>query len=48
MFYYRNYIVLDMFTMAGYLLLSFTQLMWALNVYTNYRTKVGNASAIGS
>ncbi|HYC87241.1 MAG TPA: hypothetical protein VEB86_18545 [Chryseosolibacter sp.] len=48
MFYYRNYIVLDMFTMAGYLLLSFTQLMWALNVYTNYRLRVGNSSVMES
>jgi hypothetical protein len=37
MLYYRNYIVLDMITMAGYLLLSLTQLVWALNVYINYR-----------
>jgi hypothetical protein len=37
MLYYRNYIVLDVITMIGYLLLSFTQLTWALNVYVNYR-----------
>lgn len=36
---YRNYIVLDVITMIGYLLLSITQLMWALNVYLNYREK---------
>jgi hypothetical protein len=37
MLYYRNYVLLDIFTMAGYLLLSLTQVMWALNVYINYR-----------
>jgi hypothetical protein len=37
MFYFRNYIVLDVITLIGYVLLSFTQLMWALNVYLNYR-----------
>jgi hypothetical protein len=46
MLYYRNYIVLDMITMAGYLLLSLTQLMWALNVLMNYRAKIGNSSII--
>jgi hypothetical protein len=45
-FHYRNYIVLDVITMIGYLLLSFTQLMWALNVYTNYRTSIGNTQTV--
>jgi hypothetical protein len=48
MLYYRNYIVLDVITMGGYLLLSITQLMWAVNVYINYRAKIGNNSAIES
>jgi hypothetical protein len=43
MLYYRNYVVLDVITMIGYLFLSFTQLMWALNVYINYRTKIAGA-----
>jgi hypothetical protein len=44
MLHYRNYIVLDLITMAGYLLLAITQFMWALNVYTNYRARIGNSS----
>jgi hypothetical protein len=48
MAYYRNYVVLDIFTMIGYLLLSFTQLMWALNVYLNYRAKkIGEILSVG-
>lgn len=42
MLYYRNYVVLDIFTLIGFMLLSFVQLMWALNVYVNYRARSGS------
>lgn len=37
LFHYRNFNVLEMIGMVGYVLLFFTQLFWAVNVFTNYK-----------
>jgi len=39
LFHYRKYTVLEMIGMVGYVLLFTTQLLWAINVYTNYKKK---------
>lgn len=38
--HYRNYTTLDYIGITGYLLMMLTQLIWAINVYNNYRKKM--------
>ncbi len=38
--HYRNFSVLDMVGLIGYVLLFLTQLFWAFNVYANYKTEL--------
>lgn len=40
LFHFRNYTTLDYIGITGYVLMMFTQLMWAVNVYQNYRKKI--------
>jgi len=37
--HYRNFNVLEMIGMVGYVLLFLTQLFWAINIYANYRAE---------
>lgn len=41
--HYRNFTNLEYIGFAGYMLMMITQIMWAVNVYNNYRRKI-NAS----
>jgi hypothetical protein len=40
LFHYRNFTNLDFIGITGYVLMMFTQLMWAINVYNNHRRKM--------
>jgi hypothetical protein len=40
LFHYRNFTRLELIGTSGYSLIMITQLIWALNVYSNYRKKI--------